>query len=210
MICKCDSVTLRRKKFSDFELVDPTTKEEANKIFLAGYVEGDDGERKNVKLYASSFINLKLGDVVTELDDEKQYDNLSVITDTYQESDIKLVSINYQGDVDFLQISKISDNLFSTIDGKKYLCIKLSANMPLGTVFRIYIPNFPVEKGVIIFPSADLTTADDTPIEVFYRPQEEEATPIDLYFTLIQLADTEKQEVSLKTKIIDVMNIKTD
>lgn len=210
MICKCDSVTLRRKKFSDFELVDPSTKEEADKIFLAGYIQDEEGEKKNVKLFASSFFNAKLGDVIPELNASDQYNNIVVFPDTYNDEPINLATLNYKWDVDFLQINKVSDDMFSIVEGREVLCLKLSPNMPLGTVFRIYIPDFPNGKGVILFPSTNLSASDDEYVEVFFDEREEFDAKIDLYFTLIQLADTSKEEVVLKTKVVDVLNIKAD
>lgn len=210
MICKCDSVVLRKKKFSDFELADPTTKEEADKIFLAGYVVDDEGEKQNVRVLASSFINAKFGVVVPTLDDTDATKNVTVVSDTFEEKPVKVAMINYESNVEFIQINNISPEMYATIDGKEYLLIKLSSNVPLGTVFRIYLPNFPFDKGVLLFPSSDTPITDDTPVEVLYNPTVEGHSEIDFYFGLIQLADTEKEEMSLKSRVLSVLNIKVE
>lgn len=210
MICKCDAVTLRRKKFSDFELVDPTTKEEADKIFLAGYVVDDEGEKENVRVLASSFINATFGVVVPTLDDTNPTTNVTVVDDTFEESPVKVAIINYKSNVEFVQINQIAPEMFATIDGKDYLLLKLSSNVPLGTVFRIYIPNFPFDKGILLFPSSDVEISKDTPVEILYNPTVEGHSEIDFYFSLIQLADTEKEELALKSKVLSVLNVKVE
>ena len=210
MICNCDAVTLRRKKFSDFELVDPTTKEEADKIFLAGYVVDDQGEKQNVRLFASSFFNAKFGIVIPELNSIDEYECVTVVGDTYNNKSVKVTTINYENNVEFIQINKIANNMFTTIDDKECALIKLSGNVPLGTVFRIYLPNFPFDKGILLFPSADSSITKDTPVEVLYNPVYEDLSGVDFYFSLIQLADTEKESLSLKTKVLDVLNVKAD
>ena len=214
MICDCDSVTLRRKKFSDFEVFNPF-KEEANNFYIAGYIEMVDGEKKNVQIPSNLFIKDKTGDVILALDPDKEYDNFSVANGTYNGKEVKVVTINYLGDIDFLQLNTIDPGMFSEIDGKEYLCIKLSPKTPLGFTFRIYLPNFPFDKGIMLFPHSNYTINSDTPVEVFYNEQEgeEEQTANDFYITLIHLADpkaVDSEEVVLKTKVIRVLNIESD
>ena len=206
MLCKCDAVTLRRKKFSDFELFNPET-DEAENFYIAGYIEGVDGEKKNVKL--------KTGDVISNLDPDKTYDSVSLINGSYQGKEVKVVTINYMEGLDFLQINTINPGMFSEVDGKEYLCIKLSPKTPLGYTFRIYLPNFPFDKGILLFPRTNYTTNSDTPIEVFYNEKEdaESQTENDFYFSMIHLADPKSstsEDIVLKTKIIRVLNIESD
>lgn len=207
MISKCDAVTLRRKKFSDFEIANPLTKEEAEKIYLAGYMEDENGEKINVKLYSTAFINIKQGDSVGELTKNGIYNNLTILPETYDGSEVIITTVEYDPSVDFLQISKIANGMFSTINDKKYFCIKLSSDMPLGTVFRIYLPNFPLDKGVMLFPNPKTTIAKNTPVEVLYNEQDEDVEPIDFYITLIQTADEDGKP---KAKVISVLNIRED
>lgn len=216
MLSKCDSVTLRRKKFSDFEEVDPTLKNDADKIYLAGYLESVDGERVNVKLPSTLFFKNKFGDVITDLDSFQGYDDVVVKKELYQEKLINVAHIKYNSSVDFLQVNKIQDNMFNEIEGRKYLCVKFAADMPIGSTYRIYLPNFPFERGVLLFPTAQASVAEDNPIEVFYNVQDGEfdtQNANDFYFTMIHLADPKTssgEDIVLKTKVIRVLNIESD
>lgn len=216
MLSKCDSVTIRRKKFSDFEELDPTLKNDADKIYLAGYLESADGEKVNVKFPSTIFFNNKFGDVITDLDSFQGYDGVTVQKELYQSKPINVAHIKYRSAVDFLQVNTIQNNMFSEVEGRKYLCIKFAEDMPIGSTYRIYLPNFPFEHGVLLFPTAKLSIAEDNPVEVFYNVKEDEydtQSANDFYFTMIHLADPKTSagdEIVLKTKVVRVLNIESD
>lgn len=213
MIQKCGTTTLTKKRFSEFELVDPSTKEDAERLYLAGYMEDEEGKKRNVKMHAAAFLNIKLGDNVPEVNPGDTNNAFSVIPDVYLGHQAQILTINYQSSVDFLQINKVADSMWTTIEGRQYLCIKMSPNYPLGGVFRLYFPNFPFDRGVALFPKSNTAIGVDEPVEVFYCQKEkdqEKYTQFDFYVTLIQLADPTTsggEEIIYKTKVISVMNI---
>lgn len=213
MIQKCSTTTVSKKRFSEFELVNPSTASEAEGLYLAGYMEDSEGKKKNVKMHALSFLNVKMGDMVGEVHPGDSTNAYSVLTDTYNGLTAHVLCVNYQSAIDFLQVNKISDDMWTIIEGREYLCIKLSTNYPIGGVFRMYFPNFPFNKGVALFPKSSASLNEDEPVEVFYCTQdtEEESNNLfDFYVTMLQLADPttiDSSEILQKTKIINVMNI---
>lgn len=213
MIQKCATTTLTKKRFSEFELINPSTREEAERLFLAGYMEDEDGKKRNVKMHAGAFLNIKMGDVVPEVKPGDHNNAYSVIPEVFGTTTVQLMTINFQSDIDFLQINKINDEMWSYIEGRYYLAIKLSANYPIGGVFRLYFPNFPFNRGVCLFPRSDKMIDEDEPMEVFFclqQKQQEIPANFDFYATMLQLADPstpEGEDIQLKTKVINVMNI---
>lgn len=211
-ISRCSEIVISRKKFSDFDLIDPTTKEECENLYLAGYTEDENGHRENVKLKAISFINASLGSVIGNLDPDKPNDIISISNERVDGKVIRVANINYSN-TNFVQINKVDESLFYNFNGTEYLCIRLSANTPLGTVIKMYLPNFPQNKGVLLFPSSSLLAAEDTPKEVFYNDEVVAQIASDYYFTLIQLADPQDvsaTNIQTKTKVIEVNNITSD
>ena len=216
MICKCDALTLRRKRFSDFELVDPQAKIDGDQIYIAGYYETSEGEKKNIKMSSSVLFHERVGNSIPALTPTTKHDAVTITDDFYDETVIKLITINYMQEVDFLQINKISPSLYTEIEGKKYLCIKQSDKTPIGYTYRIYLPNFPFDYGVLLFPYSSKDCAHNTPIEIFYNEKEDDDDTTeanDFYFTLLHIADPKSfddEEPLLKTKIIRVLNIESE
>ena len=215
MLTKCDAVVLRRKKFSDFELIDPSLLDDTDQIYMTGYLETAEGEKKNIRLPSSLFFKDKYSSVITTLDSTQVYEDVKIKKKVYGESKINVAEIEYNVSNDFLQINHTAQNMFMDFDGKKYLCLRLSENTPIGHVHRFYFPNFPLNHGVIIFPKSEIEVSEDEPIEVFFNEQIEgdsqEAN--DFYFTVIHIADPKSigaEEVVLKTKVIGVLNIESD
>lgn len=216
MLSKCDAVVLRRKRFSDFEIVDPTIKEDADQIYIAGYYETAEGEKKNVKLSSTLLFKNKVGEAIPALAKDTEHGVVTLSEEEYNEEPVNLVTVNYASEVDFLQVNNISEDMYSEIAGKKYLCFKLSEKTPLGYCYRIYLPNFPFEHGVLLFPNTAVPISEDEPVEVFYNVKEDEndtQTANDFYFTLIHLADPKsigEEELTMKTKVIRVLNIESE
>lgn len=206
---KCRELVISRKRFSDFSLYDPATKEECENLYLAGYIEDEDGERENVKLKAASFINTSFADVIGTLSPGSKYDSITIKeSQVTNQGKVTIANINYNN-TNFIQINKIQNSLFSIINGKKYFCIRLSQNTPVGTVIKFYLPNFEKNAGIMLFQKADNTEY----IEVFYNDNDLAQVDCDYYFTLIQLADPQDTEGTFivpKTKIIEVNNITSE
>lgn len=209
-ISRCNEIVISRKKFSDFALYDPTTREDCKNLFLAGYIEDELGQKQNVKLKAMSFINSSLGDVIGSLDPDSTNDLITIVNHKINEQLVRIATVNYDN-TNFVQINNVNDTLFYNFDGKEYFCIRLSDNIPLGTVIRFYLPNFPKNKGVILFPTSDNKEYK----EVFFNDDYSELTALqsDYYFTIIQLADPKDKEgtnITTRAKVIEVNNITSE
>lgn len=211
MISRCNEIVISRKKFSEFDLYDPTTQEECAGLYLAGYIEDEFGNKQNVKLKASSFINASMGATITDLNPDILSDIVSVDNEVLNSRNISVTTINYT-DTNFIQINKISDKLFSKVRDKNYFCLRLSPNIPVGTVIRLYLPNFKKDAGLMIFPYVHKLPSDDNSREVFYNNTYNELSQeeSDYYITIIQLADpqnTSGTDIQYMSKVIEVNNI---
>lgn len=216
MISKCDSVVLRHKKFSDFDIFDPLLNDGNNQIYVAGYIEEADGERRNIKIPSSLFFKTaKDNGVIGTLDTAEKYEDIFYRKEEYNDQVIKVWYIKYNI-YDFLQINNINESAFSNIDGKKYLCIKLDSDVPVGFVYRFYFPNFQFDRGLLLFPTTKADVAHDTPIEVFFNKKEDDddtRDANDFYTHLIQLGDPKiigSEAITTRTKVIGVLNIESD
>lgn len=208
-ISKCKELVISRKRFSDFKLFDPTSKEETENVFLAGYIEDENGDRENVKMKAKTFLDKSVtSTAIGTLDENASYDDIAVITEKKDDKNIKVINIDSDA-ANFIQINAFKNNLFSDYDGKSYVSFRLSENIPFGTVIRFYLPNFASNKGVMIWPTPNLSIKEDTPVEVFFNEIEPQIAS-DFYFTVIQLADPQNvgnSKIVTKTKVIEVNNI---
>lgn len=209
-ISRCNEIVISRKKFSDFSLYDPTDREDFENLFLAGYIEDEIGQKQNVKLKAMSFVNASLGDVIGSLDPDKPNDLITLVNHKMNGQLVRVATINYNN-TNFVQINNVNNTLFYDFNGKEYFCIRLSNNVPLGTVIRLYLPNFPKNKGVLLFPTND----NDEYKEVFFNDDYSEVTALqsDYYFTIIQLADPKDVAgtiVTTRAKVIEVNNITSE
>lgn len=210
-ISKCDEIVLARKRFSDFTLLDPVAEEELEGIYLAGYSIDQFGYRDNVKIKASTFFNKSvIGTAIGTLT-ESGSDSVSVENEATRDGN-KVKIINIESDTsNFIQINNIDSNLFSTYgeDDKKYASFRLSGDITFGTVIRFYLPNFPRNRGIMLWPTPDSAAAVDKPVEVFFNDLDDRLKS-DFYFTVIQLADPENvsgSKIKTKTKVIEVNNI---
>lgn len=207
-ISRCQEIVISRKKFSEFDYYAPVSKEDCDNLFLAGYTEDEHGNKQNVKLRASTFINATIGETIDGLDQNTKTDLITFINDKVDNKNIRVAYVN-NDNIKFIQINNISDSLFSLIDGKEYFVIRISENMPLGTVLRFYLPNFKKGKGVMLLP----TSGTSEKSVIFYNDVD---SPIsvaasDYYFTIIQLADPNVDGGTTKrSKVIEVNNITTE
>lgn len=211
-ISRCSEIVISRKKFSDFDLIDPVTKEDTENLFIAGYTEDATGHKENVKIKASTFINARPGAVITSIDTNTPNDLISFVYERVDGDLITISNINYSN-TNFIQINKLDNSLFSRYNGKDYFCIRLSPNTSLGSVVRMYLPNFPQDKGILLFPTSSLNAASDKPKEILFNDGVISQKDSDYYFTLIQLADPQNVDgtgIQNKTKVIEVINITTD
>lgn len=209
-ISRCNEIVISRKKFSDFDLYDPSTKEDCKNLFLAGYIEDELGQKQNVKLKAMSFINASLGEVIGTLDPNKPNSLVSLVKHNINGRSVRIATVNYDN-TNFVQINNIDDTLFYNFNGKDYFCIRLSDNIPLGTVIRLYLPNFSKNKGIMLFPTND----NEEHNEVFFNDDYGDLTDLqsDYYLTIIQLADPKDKAatvVTTRAKVIEVNNITSE
>lgn len=207
-ISKCKELIVSRKRFSDFTLFDPVAKDDIENIFLAGYIEQEDGGRENIKIKASTFVDKStLGTAVGTLKWHEKHNDFSF---KYENSK-KIVELDSTV-ANFIQINKLDSSLFNTIDGKKYVILRLSDEITFGTVLRFYFPNFPTDCGVKLCQTPAATATDADLVEVFFNDVPEQMAS-DFYFTVIQLADPfdiDGKIITNKTKVIEVNNITTE
>lgn len=206
-ISRCNEIVIARKKFSEFEYYSPMTKEDTENLYLAGYIEDELGNKQNVKLKASTFINSSLGNVIGSLNPDRPADSgelITIVNEKVQGKTVRVTTINYDN-TNFVQINDIDDTMFSIHENKDYLFIRLSENMPLGTVIRFYLPNFKKNKGVMLLP----TSSGEEVKEIFFNDDFGGVTQAqsDYYFTIIQLADPVGGKVTTRSKVIEVNNI---
>ena len=206
-ISRCNEIVISRKKFSEFEYYVPMTKEDTENLYLAGYIEDKLGNKQNVKLKASSFVNASLGDVIGSLDPDKPSESgglITVVNEKVEGNTVRVATINYNN-TNFIQINDIDDTMFSVYGTKDYFFIRLSENMPLGTVMRFYLPNFKKNKGVMLLPTSDNVELK----EIFFNDDFGGVTQAqsDYYFTIIQLADPIGGKITTRAKVIEVNNI---
>lgn len=210
-ISKCDEIVITRKRFSDFTLLDPVLDEDIKNVYLAGYSIDENGHRENVKIKAATFLNKNVvGTAIGTLDEDGADGVLIDNEQTSTGENVKTVTIE-SDTANFIQINKIDKELFTKYgdENKKYVFFRLSDEITFGTVIRFYLPNFPRNKGVMIWPTPSLSAKKDIPVEVFFNDVDDRLAS-DFYFTLIQLADPQNvngTNIATKTKVIEVNNI---
>lgn len=211
MISYCKSITTTRKKFSDFEFLDATSSEDLDSVYLAGYKENKDGTRENIRIRASAVVNTQLGTIIGTLDEKVDEKGLQVVTEKLNFDKKKILVIN-NSDTSFYQLNKISPSLFSRWKGMDVLFIRFSDDTPWGKVTKLYLPNFPFNKGLALLPSTGLDISQQTPKLVFFNHfiGEDVQEDYDYYTTFIQLADPLYKGGDIimnTTKVVECVNI---
>ena len=209
----CNNVRISRKAFHDFDLLDVSQEDALKDLYLAGYIERD-GVRKNVKIKASNVVTESTGEYVNSLTPSTQGEVVSVSSEKFDGNYVPVVAINNTTS-NFIQFNNIAPELFVTYNDKEYLVLKFSDGTPIGKTTKMYFPNFPLNKGVCIVPKTANSLSEANIKEVFFNEQFDdiEQNDCDYFASFIQLVDPESfasENVSNKTKVIDVLNITSD
>lgn len=214
MISYCKSIVTTRKKFSDFEFFDAQNSDELDNVYIAGYKENEDGSRENVRIKASAVVNMQKGVVIGDLTSAVDNPAVSVVTESLNFNSVKIIVIN-NTDANFIQINNIADEFYTEVDGKQYAFIRLSNNTPWGKVMKLYLPNFPINKGVMLLPTTSATIEEDEPKQIFFNKwfNDDIQENYDYFTTLLQLADPQYVSGNVivnKTKVVECLNITSE
>lgn len=206
MISFCESVSLSREKFSDFDTIAPT--QDIKKVYLAGYLINEEGEKENVQIPAGYFLNSNPDDTVSDLKPDTETPLMTILDRVYRDQKIKLIRFNYVPGISFFQFNHIDEELYSKVNNNKYFCIRMPVDAPLGQEYKIYFANVPAEHGLLLFPSMNVPIKDDKPIEVFMN--KDGVSNNDYLVHVINLLDPKKDDGSKKTKLLSIHNMETD
>lgn len=106
MITKCKPIEITRKKFSDFDIYEKNE----NQVFLVGYEIDSDGNKKNVKIDASS---ISIGNNLPNSSTHKihKIDLLTNVSDNYYSYSPLGITFNLDNCGDFVEIMNVSEKV---------------------------------------------------------------------------------------------------
>lgn len=189
MISKCQTVTVAKKKFSDFEYINSI-----DGVYLVGYIKDIDETGAeytyNVRINASD---------IEKRTEPEIFDKLNPCGgegyDTFETASKDVVYIfETENFGTFIQLN----DLTGTLDSDGYLHIALSKNTAPGTRVDIVITNFEVGssettkfKGVKLHASCPTASGSKNTDTLYTINEAEENAP--LYISLIELAPEDDQ-----------------
>lgn len=185
MISKCQTVTVSKKKFSDFEYIS-----ESDGVYLVGYTTETDpsGETYtyNIRIKASDIAKRAEPEVIEVLNPcggESYYVDVIADTESVNKSVFVFDTANYGT---FIQL----DSIAGCLDSKGYLHIAISKNTEPGTVVNLVIQSF--ESG-----------DPDKPFQGIYLHSICAAAAGDSYQNLIYTRDSDKEKPALCITLLE-------